>query len=85
MFIHVLQIKINELVKLTMRRSIILILFCAIGVRRCEHTVNDEVESVHEIGASGAHSGKMINYDEFMAELDGYPDYNNNNNYDWGE
>lgn len=77
--------KINESVKLTMRRSIVLLLFCTIGVRRCEDTVNDAVETMHGNGASETHSGKMINYDEFMGELDGYPDYNNNNNYDWGE
>lgn len=68
-----------------MRRSTVLLLFCAIGVRRCENTVNDGVETVHENGASGTHSAKMMNYDEFMGELDGYPDYNNNNNYDWGK
>lgn len=70
-----------------MKRSIlVLFLFGAFTMHRCGNTVNDEVETVHENGSSGTRSGKLLNYDDFMGELDGYPDYNyNNNNYDWGE
>lgn len=68
-----------------MKRSIIILfLFCAFRAHTCENIVNDEVQSVHEKETNGARSGKMVNYDDFMGELDGYyPDYNNN--YDWGE
>lgn len=73
-------------VKLTMRRSIIILfLFCAFKAQRCEHFVNNDVETVNENGSSGSHSQKLMQYDEFMGALDGYPDYNYNNNYDWGK
>lgn len=72
--------------KSAMKRSIhIIFLFCVFSAYRCENTVNDDVETVHEDGSNGKRSGKMVNYDDFMGELDGYPDYNYNNNYDWGE
>lgn len=64
---------------------IVLFLFCSFGAHLCEDSVNDEVEPVHGTDASGTHSGRMMNYDDFMGSLDGYPDYNYNNNYDWGK
>lgn len=73
--------------ELIMKRSIlVLFLFCALGAHRCESTVSDDVETVHENPPNGgARSGKMTSYDEFLGELDGYPDFNNYDNYNWGE
>lgn len=72
--------------KSAMKQSIhIIFLFCVFSAYRCENTVNDEVETVHKDGSNGERSGKMVNYDDFMGELDGYPDYNYNNAYDWGK
>lgn len=81
------MLQISEGVKLTMKRSIIvLFLFCAFNANHCEDIVNGgDVETVQENGSSGTHSGKMVNYDDFMGELDGYPDFNNNDNYDWSK
>lgn len=65
------------------RSTVIIVLFCAFGAHQCQDTVPVEVPV--ESGSNGERSGKMVNYDEYMGNLDGFPDWATNSNFDQGK